>query len=126
MTYAVEQIYHPAITMSKLSILFLYARIFPGAAFRRYLYGMGAVVALSWVACQFTSIFQCTPIHFFWTRTPITGHCINVQAFFIGQAISNIVTDVLIMALPLPQIWKLKLPRQQKIALSGIFLIGCL
>lgn len=124
-TYAVEQIYNPAITMPKLSILFLYARIFPGAAFRRYLYGMGAVVTLSWVASQFTAIFQCTPIHFFWTRTPITGHCVNVQAYFIGQAVPNIVTDVLIMALPLPQIWKLKLPWQQKTALSGIFLLGC-
>lgn len=122
--YAIEQVYTPTIALVKSSILLFYARVFPGVRFRRYLYGLGAVVALWWIACQFTTIFECTPIHFFWTQNPTTGHCINVKSYFIGQAIPNIITDIFIMALPLPLIWKLNLPQKQKFALSGIFLLG--
>ncbi|MCJ1269635.1 hypothetical protein MMC22_009527 [Lobaria immixta] len=123
--YATENLYTPTIAMVKLSILLLYVRVFPGVQFRRFVYGMGTVVALWWVACQCITVFECTPIHFFWTETPTTGHCVNVRTYFIGQAIPNIITDLLIMALPLPPIWKLNLPRRQKFALSGIFLLGC-
>ena len=124
--YATENLYTPAIAMVKFSILLLYVRVFPGVQFRRFVYGMGIVVALWWVTCQCITVFECTPIHFFWTGTPSTGHCVHIRAYFIGQAIPNIITDLLIMALPLPPIWKLNLPRRQKFALSGVFLLGCL
>jgi len=56
----------------------------------------------------------------------VTGHCINIESFFLGQAIPNIVTDGILLALPLPLIWDLHLPKGQKMALSGVFLLGSL
>ena len=50
--------------------------------------------------------------------------CLNVQTFFQGQAIPNIITDLVLLILPLPLIWTLKLPIEQKTALSGVFLPG--
>jgi hypothetical protein len=46
--------------------------------------------------------------------------------FFYGNAIPTIVTDVLMLALPLPYIAQLQLPRGQKWGLAGIFLVGIL
>lgn len=94
--------------------------------FTRALYAMGAITTIWWIASQFIVIFECTPIHYFWDRMPVTGHCLNVQKFFDGQAVPNIITDVILLALPLPLIWKLQLPANQKIALSGVFLLGSL
>lgn len=127
MLYAIELVYTPALAITKLSILLLYARIFPGLRFRKYLYGTGALISLWLIACQFAAIFECTPIYYFWTRNvPTAGHCINLRAYFFGQAAPNIITDILLMALPLPQIWKLQLPQKSRIGLSGIFVLGCL
>ena len=122
--YAIEAFYSPAIALTKLSILFFYARIFPDRTFKRYLYAVALIVVLWWIACQVTTTFECSPIHFLWTQTPTSGHCINFQKYFLGQAIPNIATDLFILALPLPQIWKLNLKLTQKLGLMGIFLLG--
>jgi len=62
----------------------------------------------------------------FWSNTPESGHCINVEWFYRAMAIPNTLTDGLILALPMPLIWRLQLPKRQKIALCGVFLLGSL
>ena len=70
------------------------------------------------------TIFQCKPVSGFWNRTK-PGTCnVDSQKFFIGNAIPNILTDVALMALPLPYIWHLNRSKSQKIALAGVFLLG--
>ena len=122
--YAIEACYAPSIALTKLSILFFYARVFPLQEFKRYLYGVGALVVSWWIACQGTTTFECSPIHFLWTESPSTGHCIDFPKYFIGQAVPNIATDLVLLVLPLPQIWKLNLPVTQKLGLMGIFFLG--
>lgn len=52
-------------------------------------------------------------------------HCgVDQMPFFYGNAIPTIITDVLLMILPLPYVWRLHLPAGGKVALSGIFLVG--
>lgn len=43
---------------------------------------------------------------------------------FIATAISNMVVDIAILAVPIPIVWRLKVSIRQKIALSGVFLLG--
>jgi hypothetical protein len=38
----------------------------------------------------------------------------------------NIAVDLVIMVLPLPTVWSLQLPKRQKLALSGVFMLGTL
>ena len=87
---------------------------------------MAGIVLLWWIICQFISIFQCTPINHFWDEEQVTGHCIHIERFLQGQAIPNIITDIILLALPMPLIWKLHLPQGQKLALCGVFLLGSL
>lgn len=69
------------------------------------------------------AIFDCMPIHAFWDKE-VPGTCIDSLRYFLGVAIPNVVTDILFLLFPIPWIWKLVLPMSQKIALSGIFLLG--
>ena len=39
---------------------------------------------------------------------------------------TNTVLDVAVLVLPMPIIWRLQIPRKQKIVISGIFLLGSL
>ena len=80
------------------------------------------------------TVFQCLPVNAFWQRydpvnpTPPTDYyCgVNDNKFFDGNAIPNIITDAMMMVLPLPYIWKLYLPTAQKLAITSIFVVGLL
>jgi hypothetical protein len=87
------------------------------------LYAISAVVVMWWIAIQFSVIFECTPIDYTWNPHG-EGHCISLDRFFLGQAVPNIATDIFLLAIPIPMIWNLQLPRSQKVALSSIFMLG--
>jgi len=71
-----------------------------------------------------TTIFQCDPVRGFWDHTVPAKCKVNVYAFFIGNAVPNIITDWALLILPIPYVWRLQKSRVQKIALCGIFLLG--
>ena len=56
----------------------------------------------------------------------VRHHCIDQIKFELAAAMLNIVIDFVIIVLPLPTIWSLQLPRRQKLALSGVFMLGML
>ena len=69
-------------------------------------------------------VLQCFPLYGFWDKT-IDAYCpVDDYKFFMGNSIPNIVTDVAILATPIPSVWKLKISRGQKISLSAIFVLG--
>ncbi|KAG4440608.1 hypothetical protein IFR05_003925 [Cadophora sp. M221] len=97
---AFECLYVTCICLTKISLLLMYLRIFPVRSIKIGAYILGAL-SISWcIAIIMVSIFQCTPIERTWNPT-IPGHCINLKASFIGNAIPNILTDVVILALPI-------------------------
>lgn len=51
---------------------------------------------------------------------------VNQIKFYYGNAIPTIVTDLAMVLLPIPYVWRLKMPKPQKIALAGILMIGLL
>lgn len=112
----------------KLSILLFYRRLFPRenttARWRTcHLALCIASVGVGVIQC-FGIAFQCTPVAFFWDRTIPGGHCINMMAFFRFANIANLLTDILILAMPIPIVWSLRLDRQKKIGVCGLFLLG--
>lgn len=118
-------IYPLAITAIKASILLLYQRMFDTPKFVLSVRIIGAVVAAWCIAVVLVQIFDCNPIHGFWdTSTPST--CIDGAHFYIGSAVPNILTDVIILVLPIHMVWRLQTSLAQKIALSFTFLTGAL
>ncbi|GKZ95726.1 hypothetical protein AnigIFM59636_009734 [Aspergillus niger] len=77
-------------------------------------------VSLAGVVCV-----VCIPLEKLWNPT-IPGGCIDLAKFYYGLQIPNIVTDAVILALPLKHVWNLQVPRAQKIMLTGIFCLGAL
>ncbi|KAI4260462.1 MAG: hypothetical protein L6R42_004053 [Xanthoria sp. 1 TBL-2021] len=46
------------------------------------------------------------------------------MAFFRFANIANLLTDILILAMPIPIVWSLQLDRHKKIGVCGLFLLG--
>ncbi|MCJ1263967.1 hypothetical protein MMC22_003838 [Lobaria immixta] len=107
----------------KFSILALYWRLFK-LSIRVPILILASIVTCWGIAVFLTTVFQCVPVRGFWDKT-INATCgVNVYAFFYGNSIPNISTDVAILILPMPLIWRLRIPQSQKIMLSGIFILG--
>lgn len=68
-------------------------------------------------------VFQCDLTSLYWDRTSY-GLCINLTGFLISTSVLNLCTDVSILILPISVVWKLQIKKSQKIAISGIFLLG--
>ncbi|MCJ1265316.1 hypothetical protein MMC22_005192 [Lobaria immixta] len=121
--WAIQILYKFTINLTKTSILLLYLRIFPHKSFRKAVYGLLVFVIGYAVASIVATVFQCTPIaRTFDHDTP--GTCINLTAFWYANAGANILGDFAILALPMPVVNSLHLPRRQKLGLMVVFALG--
>ncbi|KAK1992845.1 integral membrane protein [Colletotrichum falcatum] len=108
---------------TKLSLMLMYYRIFHIPFFKKMTWFVVSFV-FAWVVCiTFLFVFICVPVEKLW-YPQLPGHCINQVATWIANAASTIFTDLLILLLPIPQVWKLQLQRAEKIALTFAFGLG--
>ncbi|KAJ5586843.1 uncharacterized protein N7459_002608 [Penicillium hispanicum] len=114
------------VTPAKISILFFYVRIFSIPKFRIFAYIVGAIVLGHGIGVFFAAVFQCSPVAFTWDKTIPGGSCFNQEAFYRYVSPPNILTDVLLLIMPMPFVWKLHTQVGHKVALTGVFLLGSL
>ncbi|GME22743.1 hypothetical protein GTA08_BOTSDO11683 [Neofusicoccum parvum] len=123
-TFAYVFIYAWSVTIIKYSFIMLYRRIF----------------GLNWFGwfciCLSTSYLivyhivlplYCNPLKYYWQQwnSPGAGVCpIKEGYFYLGTGIINLLGDIFILAIPIPDIWKLQLSRKEKAAIYLIFLLG--
>ncbi|KAJ5303535.1 hypothetical protein N7476_010334 [Penicillium atrosanguineum] len=118
-------LYTCCIASVKLSILTLYRRIFPTKWMKMSANIVGMVVIL-WAACGILAgAFTCIPTEKLW-NPQIPGGCMNLSKFYYGLQIPNIATDAIILFMPMHVVWALPISNNQKVGLSGIFILGFL
>lgn len=120
----VEFVYIEAIAGTKLAILCLYLRIFSTRSYRIATYLVGALIILTVIGAHICSLVICSPIAFQWNPTIPGGHCGNLMLAYQMWCIPNIATDVMMLVLPLPAIFKLRIDMAVKIGLTITFLTG--
>ncbi|KAK3302661.1 uncharacterized protein B0T15DRAFT_543577 [Chaetomium strumarium] len=122
--YIGEILFFTCLALIKWSVLAMFYRIFPTRFMKRGYIILGSMTAAWWVAVLLVTIFQCTPVHKRWDLQA-KGTCVNDNVFYIStNGVPNIVMDVMILVLPLFEIFKLQVSRAQKIAIACSFLVG--
>ena len=134
-----QLVYVVGLFSAKLSILLYYWRIFCITSMRRIIYTVATIVILSCVGavCQsyvessndglilkkiIANLTQCIPISDFWSLKPAI--CMNVGATGISYAIITIVTDIILILMPIPYVWRLNMSRWQKIGVNSAFAVA--
>ncbi|KAF3398607.1 hypothetical protein F1880_005661 [Penicillium rolfsii] len=112
------------ITPAKISVLLFYVRIFCIHKFQKLVYLVGSLVLAVGITVFFQTIFQCSPIAYGWDQSVGPGTCIDQTVFYRYISPFNVLTGILILALPLPLVWKLQAPKAQKIGLTAVFVLG--
>lgn len=124
--FVLQMFWNTTLPTIKLSILLFYKRLFPTRRMKRACNCVGGLLLLWYIAFQTTAIAQCVPISFYWNKDIEHGQCIKFVPFYIALAATNVFTDVVILALPMPLVWKLQVKTPRKIGLTITFLLGTL
>jgi hypothetical protein len=136
---ASQVLFDAATTFTKLSMLTLTYRIIGSGSkmLRKATIGVMTVVAVQGTIFAFTVIFQCryivpppqqtksnlrSPPSEYWTLSLTPQHCISEPANLLAAGIINTITDFLVVVLPIPTVWGLKLTGREQAIL--VFLFG--
>ena len=120
-----EILYVFNLVWTKLGILLMYYRIFRFPYFKKIAYVIGAFIIAWVITITFLFVFICVPVEKLW-HPDLPGHCIDQVSTWIANATSTILSDVTILILPIPQVWKLHLQRLEKLGAILAFGLGFL
>ncbi|KAI1202541.1 hypothetical protein F5X97DRAFT_213151 [Nemania serpens] len=124
--YAVAILYNPILALAKTSLLLLLLRLFgQKAGVKRFIAWVNRANIGMMIAVFFATVVQCIPVQKTW-QPSLEGTCIDRKILFTALSSFNIITDILIIALPLSIFIGLRIPRRTKIALILVFLLGFL
>ncbi|KAI1756306.1 hypothetical protein F4782DRAFT_328070 [Xylaria castorea] len=126
--YSYTYIYAGAVAFTKLSILLFYRRLFErGSRWFHVRLGFAAFFTAGYLLSIWAvAAALCTPVEFFWTKfLGVTeGHCIDINASFLSLTVLNLVADLLVLVVPIPEILSLQMNYKKKVGVCGVMLLG--
>ncbi|PSN72230.1 hypothetical protein BS50DRAFT_673051 [Corynespora cassiicola Philippines] len=128
--YAYQIMYVVDQAFIKFSILVFYLSIATHRTFRFLVYASLAAVAIFHIAMLFLNAFECpnpslalsSDIFFYRMK----WGCLDLVRIYYSQAGFSILADMFILALPLPILIKLRMPKLKRFCLLAVFSIGML
>ncbi|KFA60343.1 hypothetical protein S40285_06050 [Stachybotrys chlorohalonatus IBT 40285] len=120
-------LYTGAVFFVKESALFFLNRVFTRHANPTWFNAalvVTHVLNVAWLIGIFlANLLMCIPVAKNWDRT-LPGYCVRGNAVWIANGSTSVFIDLLILILPLPKIWSLRMSKSRKSALSIIFALG--
>jgi hypothetical protein len=124
-TLAENVLYVASISFSKAAVLLLYHRIFNiQKSFRVASWLVGFLIGGYFITSQCLLIFAYNPTEAQWKPWLPHSANFNIIASWIVMSSINMVVDFLILCLPQPVVWRLKMNLKRKVLLSGLFCFG--
>jgi len=113
-----------SLALTKISVAFLFLDVFVITWFRKATYVVLGAMILQALAMTMTNIFVCTPIHIYWDLEMPSHGCLNsVLKFYIDSGLIFLFDSVLLL-LPVPLIWPMKLAWRKRLWLGFLFALG--
>lgn len=121
-----EMVYLWITSFLKLSLLFFLIRIFRTTHLNKWIWIAVAFQSAFTVAFALVTIFQCTPVAYVWQSWSgeYTGKCINVNAASWSMAAIGIAFEIVVLSLPIRELWKLNLSLSKKLYTIAMFSLG--
>lgn len=111
---------------AKLSVLMLYLRVFGiNRPFRYTVFFVMTIWTMYIIADVLVITFECNPVQKAWDPL-VPGHCINIINVGVAIGYFNLITDCMILILPIPMLWSLQLALRMKLAVLAMFMTGVL
>ncbi|KAI1654854.1 hypothetical protein F4813DRAFT_197837 [Daldinia decipiens] len=123
---ASEFLYMLDVSLPKVCIIILYLRIFTERWIRLITKIVLGIVISNYVAIGIIAVLVvCRPFAYKWDKT-IDGHCSDLMNSYRYTSLPNIITDVAILILPFPMLYKLQVSPARKFGIFLTLLTGSL
>ncbi|KAK0609585.1 hypothetical protein B0T17DRAFT_566464 [Bombardia bombarda] len=123
--WATVPIYNLALIMCKLSITVQCYRVLRTPKMQRFLRTYLCVLVIYGLWTLFSSVFNCYPVNYYWAfMQGVQGSCMDKSAITFSNAALNITTDIILLVVPVPLLWRLQIPKKQKLILMFLFGVG--
>ncbi|RAO66578.1 uncharacterized protein BHQ10_002590 [Talaromyces amestolkiae] len=123
--FVTEITYLIALWAVKVSFGLFYLKVFPGRWFRIICWGLIVLVTAEWIEETFVVIFQCSPVQKAWDASgSAAGKCLSLLSFYYISFAVRLATDLVIFALPLPELLRLNMPLGKRLGLVFMFGLG--
>lgn len=125
LNYIVVMLYNPQLGLVKSSVLFFLLRLGGHKLFLRR-----SIQILNWsniallIAVLFASIFTCVPINKYWDRATVPGVCNNEAMQYLVTSGFTVLTDILVLTIPVKIVVDLQVARKMKIILISLLCSG--
>ncbi|KXJ90456.1 hypothetical protein Micbo1qcDRAFT_70681 [Microdochium bolleyi] len=115
----------------KLSLLLQYLRLYESGPIRVFTKAMFGIVLVWGLTFSLLAWIPCHPVSDYWTWGPQrncwgfgSDHLNHFIATYWTQSASNMLFDIIVLAIPLPQYFNKDINRQTRRGLLGLFLLG--
>ena len=112
-----------SLSFCKISILLLYTRIFTMRLMVVVAWATAALITGFALSTVLSCLLICRPLALNWDPT-LEGTCGDQLLSYTITGSFNLATDVIVLLLPLPYLWKLQMKLYKKIILSCTFSLG--
>ncbi|KAF8855902.1 hypothetical protein BDZ45DRAFT_715582 [Acephala macrosclerotiorum] len=126
---ATEILFCFATSLTKISMLTLTYRLVANSStlLSKVIIGAITLVSAQGVTFCLGVLLQCRIPSLYWTLSfAPQPECLSETKMLLAAGIVNTVTDAIVVILPMPTVWRVKLPIQQQIVLAMLFATGFL
>ncbi|KAJ9487648.1 hypothetical protein VN97_g5668 [Penicillium thymicola] len=118
--------YNMTMILAKFSALTLYIRLFRPRPFLLTTYILMGCLVIIGLWTTLSGFFFCIPVHTFWSASAEVRNtkCLPAAPVWFTNAALQTITDLVILVLPMPLLWKLQLPKRQKWGILVVFGLG--
>ncbi|KAJ5518808.1 hypothetical protein N7453_001230 [Penicillium expansum] len=108
----------------KACMLLVYFRITSNLKQHHWVKACALYTALGWLATELTLFLNCHPVSGYWTLPPPQRECATYFNFEIVQAVFNISSDIAILFVVLPILFRARIPWRTKLPIVVVFSMG--
>lgn len=111
--------------LTKVSMLLFYLRLTQRPTHRKICFATIGYILTTATAMLLANLFRCTPVRGGWDNSPELGaKCASITVFLLFYTSTNIVTDVMLVVLPIPILLRLQIKPRAKYGLVAMFGFG--
>ncbi|KAI0144728.1 hypothetical protein BJ166DRAFT_77072 [Pestalotiopsis sp. NC0098] len=106
-------------------MLFFFNRITLGLNQQKFVKWTSIACGITYAVMLIIIFTQCTPVSDNWRVDPVPGYnCSAKPANYISVAVLNVATDIMIVAIPIPLLFAVKLTLARKLAIGALLCSG--
>ncbi|KAI0447254.1 hypothetical protein F4803DRAFT_363012 [Xylaria telfairii] len=121
-----EFTYLTAVISTKISMLFLYRRIYTTPIFKRVctcVIVLGVLFVDDVVALIPVFLTNCVPLSKYWDPN-VAGSCRDAAISDSSTVAANLLLDIFVLTMPWPVLWRLQMSIRDKLTITAMFSIG--